>query len=179
MICEHKSAQRRQQMSDAKAPDSKTEPAFALPDGRQSQAAADITRGTMRMLSTLAFAPVQELTLANHRRADIAAIGPKGEIWIIEVKSCLNDFRTDGKWPDYSDYCDRFFFAVDADFPADVIPDDTGLVIADRYGAEIVRDSPENQLSGGRRKALTLRFARAATQRLHGLVDPRPQSRFE
>jgi hypothetical protein len=146
--------------------------AFVHRDGRQSEAAADISRGTMRMLQSLAFAPVMELTLANYRRADIAAIGPKGEIWIIEVKSCLADYRADGKWPDYSDYCDRFFFAVDADFPAEIIPDDTGLILADRYGAEIVRDSQEHRLPGARRKAVTLRFARAAAQRLHGLVDP-------
>ena len=99
-------------------------------------------------------------------------MGPKGEIWIIEVKSCLNDYRTDGKWPDYSDFCDRFFFAVNGEFPADVIPDDTGLIIADRYAGEIVRDSPEAKLTGARRKAVTLRFARVGGQRLHGLVDP-------
>lgn len=113
-----------------------------------------------------------ELILANNRRADIAAIGPKGEIWIIEVKSCLADYRADGKWPDYSDFCDRFFFAVDAEFPAEIIPDDTGLILADRYSAEIVRDSAEDRLSGARRKAVTLRFARAAAHRLHGILDP-------
>ena len=156
---------------DAQALDA-NDPAFALPDGRHSDAAADIARGTMRMLNALAFAPVLELTLANHRRADIAALGPKGEIWIVEVKSCLNDYRTDGKWPDYSDYCDQLFFAVDADFPADVIPDDTGLIIADRYGAEIVRHGPVVKLAAARRKAVTLRFAQAASRRLHRLIDP-------
>ena len=82
--------------------------AFTYRDGRQSQAAADIARGTMRLLRALAFAPVMELTLANNRRADIAAIGPKGEIWIVEVKSCLADYRADGKWPDYAEYCARY-----------------------------------------------------------------------
>lgn len=146
--------------------------AFAVRDGRQSEAAANIARGTMRMLSNLAFAPLTELTLANHRRADIAALGPKGEIWIIEVKSCLADFRSDGKWSDYADFCDRFFFAIDADFPAEIIPEDSGLIIADRYGAEIMRDSPEERLPAARRKAVNLRFARIATGRLHGLIDP-------
>lgn len=146
--------------------------AFAYPDGRQSQAAADIARGTMRMLAQFGHAPIMELTLANNRRADIAAVTPKGDIWIIEVKSCLADYRADGKWPDYSDYCDRFFFAVDVDFPADVIPNDTGLIIADRYGAEIVRDSEEVRLPAARRKAVTLRLARASVQRLHGMIDP-------
>lgn len=145
---------------------------FAHRDGRQSEIAAGIARGTMRMLAQHGFAPVMELVLANNRRADIAAIGTKGEIWIIEIKSCLADYRADGKWPDYSDYCDRFFFAVDADFPSDVIPDDTGLILADRFAAEIVRDSREDRLSGARRKAVTLRFARASSQRLHGLLDP-------
>ena len=147
--------------------------AFAHRDGRQSEAAANVARGTMRMLAAMAFTPVMELTLANHRRADIIALGPKGEIWIIEVKSCLADYRSDGKWPDYDAYCDRFFFAVDADFPADVIPDDSGLIIADRYGAEIIRDSAERRLAAARRKALTLRFARIASQRLHGMLDPK------
>ena len=149
---------------------------FTHPDGRQSPEAANIARGTMRMLAQLGLAPIMELTLANNRRADIAAVGPKGEIWIIEIKSCLADYRTDGKWPDYSDYCDRFFFAVDANFPSEVIPADTGLIIADRYGAEIIRDSPENKLPAARRKAVTLRLARASIKRLHELLDPGQRS---
>lgn len=152
---------------------------FAHRDGRQSEAAANIARGTMRMLAQLDFAPVMELTLANNRRADIAALGPKGDIWIIEVKSCLADYRADGKWPDYNDYCDRFFFAVDADFPAEIIPDDTGLILADRYGAEIVRDSAEDRLTAARRKAVTTRLARASIQRLHRLLDPRQRASIE
>lgn len=146
--------------------------AFAIRDGRQSPAAADIARGTMRLLAALNFAVVMEMTLANGRRADIAALGPKGEIWIVEVKSCLNDYRTDGKWPDYSNYCDRFFFAVNADFPAGATPEDTGLILADRFAAEIVRDSPEIKMPGARRKAVTLKFARVGAQRLHTVLDP-------
>jgi len=146
--------------------------AFAHRDGRQSEAAANIARGTMRMLAVRAFTPIMELTLANQRRADVVALGPKGEIWIIEIKSCLADYRSDGKWPDYDAFCDRFFFAVDANFPTDVIPCDSGLIIADRYGAEIVRDCTEQRLASARRKALTLRFARIASQRLHATLDP-------
>ncbi len=153
------------------------EHAFAHRDGRQSQIAADISRGTMRMLAQHSFAPIMELTLANNRRADIAAIGAKGEIWIIEVKSCLADYRADGKWLDYDAFCDRFFFAVDADFPCEVIPENTGLILADRYGAEIVRDSFEDRLSGARRKAITLLIARASAQRLHNLLDPLQKAR--
>ena len=159
-------------MNGSETPVSVETQTFAHRDGRQSEIAAGIARGTMRMLAQLGFAPLMELSLANNRRADIAAIGVKGEIWIIEIKSCLADYRADGKWPDYNDYCDRFFFAVDADFPSDVIPQDTGLILADRYGAEIVRNSHENRLTGARRKALTLRFARVGSQRLHGLLDP-------
>ena len=133
----------------------------------------------MRMLAQLSFAPVMELTLANNRRADIVAIGAKGEIWIIEVKSCLADYRTDEKWSDYDAFCDRFFFAVDADFPCEVIPEDTGLILADRYGAEIVRNSPEDRLPGARRKAVTLRLARASTQRLHTHLDPLQKAQLE
>lgn len=165
-------------MGGSETPVSVEAQTFAHRDGRQSDIAAGIARGTMRMLAQLSFAPVMELALANNRRADIAAVGAKGEIWIIEIKSCLADYRADGKWPDYSDFCDRFFFAVDADFPSDVIPEDSGLIIADRFGAEIVRDSCEDRLSAARRKAVTLRFARATSQRLHGLLDPAQKTRF-
>ena len=155
------------------------EHAFAMRDARQSEKAADIARGTMRMLARLDFTPVMELSLANNRRADIVAIGSKGEIWIVEVKSCLADFRSDEKWPEYDTFCDRFFFAVDTDFPCDVIPTSTGLILADRYGAEIVRDGPEERLSSALRKAVTLRLARASSQRLHNLLDPMQRARLE
>jgi len=153
--------------------------AFAVADGRHSDAAADIARGTMRLLASLAFTPVLEMTLANYRRADVVAMGRRGEIWIVEIKSCLADYRADSKWPDYSDFCDRFFFAVNKDFPAEIIPDDTGLIVADRWGGDIIRDSREERLSGARRKAVSLRFARVAAQRLHGLLDPALPGRFE
>ena len=145
---------------------------FVCPDGRLSAAAADIARGTMRLLAMLSFVPVLEFSLASGRRADIAALGPKGEIWIVEIKSCLNDYRSDAKWPEYADFCDRFLFAVDAEFPVDVIPGGTGLILADRYGAEIVRDGPEERMPAARRKAMTLQLARIAGQRLHSVIDP-------
>jgi len=143
-----------------------------LRDGRISDTAFNIARGTMRMLAQLSFAPLLEVGLANGRRADILAIGPKGEIWIVEVKSCLADFRADGKWPDYDAYCDRFLFAVDSDFPCGVLPADTGLIIADRYSAEIIRPGESKALGAARRKAVTLRFSRVAAQRVHRQVDP-------
>jgi hypothetical protein len=122
-------------------------------------------------------APVTEVSLANGRRADIAAVAASGEIWIVEIKSSIEDFRTDQKWPEYRDYCDRLFFAVAPAFPREILPPDTGLVIADRYGGEIVRAAPEHKLAGARRKAVTLRLAHTAAFRLQAAIDP--EGRFE
>lgn len=143
-----------------------------LQDGRQSQAASDICRGTARLLSTHGMATVTEVGLANGRRADIVAIAPTGELWIVEIKSCLDDFRTDGKWPEYREYCDRLYFAVGPAFPVDVLPADTGLIVADRFGGTVVRSAPEHKLSPARRKALTLALARTAAFRLQRVADP-------
>jgi hypothetical protein len=142
------------------------------PDGRQSVAALAVCTGTRRLLAGLGYASVTELTLASGRRADIIALGQDGCVWIVEVKSCLADFRADAKWPDYGEFCDRFFFAVSDSFPAQVIPEKAGLIVADAYGAAIVRDAPEHKLAGARRKAVTLRFAHMAANRHHMLVDP-------
>jgi hypothetical protein len=143
-----------------------------LEDGRQSPAAFEICRGVARLLSTHAMAVVTEVTLANGRRADVAAIGPNGEIWIVEIKSSLIDFQTDQKWPKYRDFCDRFFFAVGPQFPQRVLPVEAGLVIADRYGGEVIRLAPEHKLVGARRKAVTLTLLRTAANRLQGAIDP-------
>jgi len=102
----------------------------------------------------------------------VFAVGPRGEIWIVECKSGLADFRSDRKWPGYLDWCDRFLFAVDADFPLEVLPPDAGLLLADGWGAEILRSAPEAKLAPARRKALTLRAARAAATRLRFELDP-------
>ncbi len=145
-----------------------------LLDGRQSPRAVAIQRGVLRVLRERGFAAMFEVTLSNARRADVMAIGRTGEIWIVEIKSSLEDFRADGKWRGYRDYCDRLLFAVARDFPADVLPADTGLILADPYGGEIIRDAPEHKLSGARRKAVTLRFAHACARQLHALRDPDP-----
>lgn len=145
---------------------------FSPSDGRQSQRAAEIARGTARLLAAHGFRCIPELTLANWRRADLAAIGEKSEIWIVEIKSSLEDFRADQKWSEYLDYCDRLFFAVAPDFPREVLPEETGLIIADRYGGELVREAPEHRLAGARRKALTLLFSRVAAGRLMTIADP-------
>ena len=142
------------------------------PDGRQSQTALAVALGARRLLASHGFTSVTELTLASGRRADIVGLGPDGTIWILEIKSCVADFRADGKWPDYRDFCDRFSFAVPQDFPTEILPADAGLVLADAFGAAVVREVPEHRLAGARRRTVMLRFAHAAAGRLHGLVDP-------
>ena len=149
-----------------------TTPAAEVRDGRQSPAAFDICRGVARLLKAHGLAAVSEVALANGRRADVAGLADSGEIWIVEIKSCLEDFRADQKWPEYREFCDRLFFAVAPGFPLDVLPADTGLIVADRYGGEIVRAAPEHKLAGARRKALTLRLLRTAAFRLQGAIDP-------
>jgi hypothetical protein len=141
-------------------------------DGRQSAVAAEIQRGICRALRALGHSVVCELALANGRRADVVALSPGGDIWIVEIKSCLVDFQTDGKWHDYLDYCDRLYFAVSPDFPHEVLPQEAGLALADRYGAEFVREPVEERLGAARRKAMMLCFARVAALRLQRHLDP-------
>ncbi|MBD0425430.1 MmcB family DNA repair protein [Aquisalinus flavus] len=138
--------------------------------GAQSAARPDttmaITRGAARLLTDMGFALVPELTLPNGRRADLAGLSRKGRIVIVEVKSCREDFAADAKWPSYLEFCDQFYFATGTNFPASVLPAGEGRIIADAYGGAIVTDAAERSLSGARRKALTLRFARQAAFRL-------------
>ncbi len=108
------------------------------------------------------------------RRVDVMALGPRGELWVIECKSSRADFRADGKWQTYLDWCDRYFWAVDVQFPIDLLPPETGVLIADAHGAEILRMAPEAKLPGARRSALIRRFARHAAWRLQRLRDPPP-----
>lgn len=135
-------------------------------------AAAAILRGVQRLLRSHGFESIAEAGLANGRRADAIAIGPSGDVWIVEIKSSIADFRSDNKWPEYRDYCDRLFFAVAPDFPTEILPPDTGLMLADRYGGEIILDAPEIRLSAARRKAVTLAFARVAAARLASAIEP-------
>ena len=123
-------------------------------------------------MRSLGFAILNEFTLATGRRADVIALGDSGAIWIIEIKSSLEDFRIDQKWPEYGDFCDRFFFAIPQALDPEIIPFEAGLIVADNWGAEILRQSGETALHASRRKALTLAFARASSQRLHSLYDP-------
>jgi len=128
-----------------------------------------IARGVVRMLAQHDRPALTEVTLRNSRRADVMAIGRDGTVWIVEVKSSVPDYRSDAKWQDYRDFCDRFFFAVPPDFPAEIIPDDCGLIIADTYDGAIVREAPDLKLNAARRKAVTLRFARMAAERFSRL----------
>jgi hypothetical protein len=143
-----------------------------LAGGYASPRALEICRGVIRLLADHGLASVAELPLPNGRRADVVALSADGEIWIVEIKSSIEDFRADQKWPEYREFSDRLFFAVRPDFPVDILPADTGLVLADRYGGEIVRASPEQRLAAARRKSMTLRFARAAAARLSYALDP-------
>lgn len=146
-----------------------------VPEGR----AADIVRGVQRMMAQLGFSTLTEMTLANNRRADVIGVSGKGEIVIVEVKSCLNDFATDQKWREYTDYCDRFFFAVDIDFPHDRLPEDEGYIVADQFGGAIVREAEASRLAGARRKAVTLSFARLAAARLLRVADADPAAQVD
>ena len=123
-------------------------------------------------LRALGHSVVTELALANGRRADVVALSGAGDVMIVEIKSCLLDYRSDGKWQDYLPFCDRLYFAVAADFPREVIPPSVGLILADRYGAELVREPLEERLSAARRKAMMLAFAHAAALRLQLHLDP-------
>lgn len=142
------------------------------PDGRQSETALLIQRGTRRLLRGLGFSSVAELTLASNRRADLVALGPDGTIWIIEIKSSIEDFRVDQKWPEYRLHCDRLYFAIPEHVPVEIMPEDAGLILADGYGAEILRAAPEHKLAAATRKSMLLNIARSSADRLHRLADP-------
>jgi hypothetical protein len=149
-----------------------TVPPTVPPDGRQSETALAVARGTQRLLLALGLSCVSELPLLSGRRADLVALGGDGEIWIVEIKSSVADFRADQKWTDYRSHCDRLFFATAAHVPLDIFPPDAGLILADGYGAELVREAPAHRIHASTRKSVMLAFARAAAVRLQALSDP-------
>ena len=128
-----------------------------------------VTRGAARLLVELGYAPLAEVTLPNGRRADLMAIGPKGQIVIVEVKSSVEDYRVDQKWGEYAPFCDAFYFAVAPHFPREILPIGPGLIVADGFGGAVLREAPVAPLAGARRKALTVAFARLAAWRASGL----------
>lgn len=125
-----------------------------------------VTRGVGRLFQALNYAPLLEVGLPNGRRADVMAVGPRGEIAIVEVKSSIEDYRVDRKWGDYLDYCDAFYFAVAPDFPREILAEGPGLIVADGFGGAVLTEAPVAPLAGARRKALTLAFARLAATRV-------------
>jgi hypothetical protein len=131
-----------------------------------------LARGVARHLRAYDFVSVMELVPASGLRVDVMALGPMGEIWIVECKSSRADFMTDKKWQGYLEWCDRYFWAVDSDFPSDLLPDGTGLIIADGYGAEIICMGPEAKLAPARRKVMVRKFARHAAIRAQAAQDP-------
>ncbi len=137
-----------------------------LIDGRQSERAMLVRRGVQRLLVEMGAQVLPELSLATGRRADLVALTRTGDIWIIEIKSSIEDFRVDRKWPDYRLHCDRFFFATHPGVPADIFPDECGFILSDGYGAEVMREAPEHRIAAATRKALMLRIARAGAARL-------------
>ena len=134
--------------------------------------ARDVARGVTRLLLAHGIASISELPLPDGRRCDIIGLAADGTFTIVEIKSCLADFRTDQKWHEYRAYCDRLFFAVEAVFPAEILPEETGLILADRYGGAFMREAPAHPLAPARRKAMLLRFARTAAARLARERDP-------
>ncbi len=148
------------------------EPLLLPDDRRQSEAAREVARGTRRLLRAQDIASVTELTLSDGRRADIVGLGQDGRITIVEIKSSIADFRADRKWPAYQAHCDRLFFAIPASVPVAILPDEAGIIVADAFGAAILRDAPEIRLAPATRRAMLIRFARTAAVRLHQLGDP-------
>ena len=153
-------------MSDPSSGPSEPPLSDALPRDQVTQA---LTRGAGRLLYELGYASLTEFTLKSGRRADLIGLNAKGAIALIEVKSSLEDFRSDNKWPEYLDYCDRFYFAVPELFPQEVLPEDMGLMVADPFGAAVLREAPLMPLNAARRRSILLKFAHTAARRLGSL----------
>jgi hypothetical protein len=144
-------------------------------DLRQSPTALRVQRGVMRLLRAQHdFSCYTEVPLANGRRADVLAVGPKGELWIVEIKSSLIDLRVDAKWPDYKEFCDRFFFAKPPELDPAIFPAAEGLIVADSHDAAILRQAADTLLPPARRRAMLLKLARLGADRIHTLMDPMP-----
>ncbi len=137
-----------------------------LIDGRQSTLAMMVRRGLQILLDDMRHATLPEFVLSNGRRADLMTVSDKGEIWIIEIKTSIEDFQADHKWPSYKAYCDRLYFATHKDVPLGIFPQECGLILSDGYGAHLMRDAPDHRMAPATRKSVMLGFSRAAAQRL-------------
>ena len=142
----------------------------------QERLAVELARGVGRMLGDLGYATLTEFTLRSGRRVDVIGLDGKHRIAIVEIKSSLEDFRGDRKWPDYLDYCDSFYFAVPDFFPRELVPPEVGLIVADPFSAAMLRESPALSLNGSRRRSLILNFARTAAQRLGSQLGDTPSA---
>ena len=151
---------------------SAAKPTLVPIDGRQSETALAVARGTARLLHAHGFTVVSELPLPSGRRADLVALDSSGEIWIVEIKSSLIDFQVDTKWPEYAEFCDRFFFAKPPELDPGIFPASEGLIVADAHEAALLRTADAHPLPGARRRALTLKLARLGADRVHTLMDP-------
>ncbi len=136
-----------------------------------SSTAAEVARGTARLLIQEGFSPILEFTLPNGRRLDVPALRPGGAMRGGEIKVALADLKGDNKWPEYLDYCDLFYFAIPPDFPTEHVPAETGLIVADRYGGAIIKLAEAQSLHASRRKAVTISFAKVAAERLSAILD--------
>ena len=145
---------------------------LAARNGRQSEMALAVARGTRRLLRRLNYSTITELPLLSGRRADIVALGADATMIIVEIKSSAADFRSDTKWQEYRAHCDRFYFAIPDSVPVEIMPQDAGLILADAYAADILRQAPEHRMAPATRRAGLMRFAHAAAQRLYRLSDP-------
>ena len=148
------------------------------PDRRQSETALAIARGTARLLRSLGFSCISELPLPSGRRADLVALNERGEIWIVEIKSSVEDLRADQKWQDYRAALRPAVLCLHAGSAVRDFPADTGLIVADAYGAHLHCEAPEHRLPAPTRKLMTVRFAMAAAQRINRLVDPQGHAEF-
>ncbi|WP_119461604.1 MmcB family DNA repair protein [Rhodospirillaceae bacterium SYSU D60014] len=135
-------------------------------------AAVRLARGVCRALAERGYSVLTEFPLRTGRRVDVIGVDARGGTVIVEIKTSVADFRSDRKWQDYLEFCDLFYFAVPATFPRDLLPTDCGLIVADDYGAEILRQAPVLAMNGSRRRAQILKIARTASQRLQRLIDP-------
>jgi hypothetical protein len=150
-----------------------------IPAVPEAPAARLMARGICRAFAALGYASLVEFPLGNGRRADILALSGSGDVMIVEIKTSLADFRADRKWSSYLDFADRFYFAVSPDFPAALIPEQCGLIVADAFAAAILRAGQASPLPVARRRALTLRFARIAATRLQRTLDPESAAGFD
>jgi hypothetical protein len=146
----------------------------AAPPIQSISTAPPLARGVCRALEQLGYANLTEFPLINGRRADVLGLGKSGDVLIVEIKSSVADFRADRKWTTYRDFADRLYFAVPNPFPQSLIPEECGLMVADAFGAHLVRDGRTRPLNSNRRRAMTLRFARIAAARLRRCLDPEP-----